>query len=58
MGKGVIRLMAKILVILRLTVILFPSGLTGKLKINLLCLKELNINNLLFSVFKTTYFKS
>lgn len=58
MGKGVIRLMAKILVILRLTVILFPSGLKGKLKINLLCLKELNINNLLFSVFQTTYFKS
>ena len=38
----------RILAILRLTVIFFLLRLTEKLKINLLCLKELNINNPLF----------
>ena len=48
MGWSLLRLSAKILALLRLSVNLFQLRLTKKLKINLFCFKELNINNPLF----------
>ena len=48
MGWWLLRLSAKILALLRLSVNLFQLRLTKKLKINLFCFKELNINNPLF----------
>ena len=48
MGWWLLRLSAKILALLRLSVNLFQLLLTKKLKINLFCLKELNINKPVF----------
>ena len=48
MGWWLLRLSAKILALLRLSVNLFQLRLTKKLKINLFCFKELNINKTLF----------
>ena len=48
MGWWLLRLSAKILALLRLSVNLFQLRLTKKLKINLFCFKELNISNPLF----------
>ena len=45
---GVLRLSAKISVLLRLSVKFFQLRLTKKLKINLFCFKELNINKPVF----------
>ena len=42
MGLGLLRLSAKILVLLRLSVNFFQLRLTKKLKINFLCFKKLN----------------
>ena len=44
MGWWLLRLSAKILAILRLSVNFFQLRLTKKLKINLFCFKKLNIN--------------
>ena len=44
MGWCLLRLLAKILALLRLSVNLFQLRLTKKLKINFFCFKELNIN--------------
>ena len=44
MGWWLLRLSAKILPLLRLSVKFFLLRLTKKLKINFLCFKELNIN--------------
>ena len=44
MGLWLLRLSAKILAILRLSVNFFQLRLTKKLKINLFCFKKLNIN--------------
>ena len=43
MGWWLLRLSAKILALLRLSVNFFQLRLTKKLKINFFCLKELNI---------------
>jgi len=48
MGWWLLRLSAKILALLRLSVSLFQLRLTKKLKINFLRFKELNINKLVF----------
>ena len=50
MGWRLLRLSAKILVLLRLSVNCFQLRLTKKLKINFCCFKELNINKTVFSV--------
>ena len=51
MGWWHLRLSAKILALLRLSVIFFQLRLTKKLKINFCCCKELNINKpVLFSL--------
>ena len=47
MGWWRLRLTAKNLAFLRLTVSFFPLRLTEKLKINFLCFKKLNINKAL-----------
>ena len=48
-----LRLSAKILALLRLSVNLFQLRLTEKLKINFFCFKELNINKpVFFCIFK------
>ena len=44
MGWWHLRLSAKILALLRLSVIFFQLRLTKKLKINFFCFKKLNIN--------------
>ena len=44
MGWRLLRLSAKILVLLRLSVNFFQLRLTKKLKINFFCFKELNTN--------------
>ena len=50
MGWWFLRLSAKILVLLRLSVNFFQLRLTKKLKINFFCLKYLNINYPVFFV--------
>ena len=50
MGWWPLRLSAKILALLRLSVNLFQLRLTKKLKINFFCFKELNINKPVFFV--------
>ena len=50
MGWWLLRLSAKILAPLRLSVNFFQSRLTKKLKINFFCFKELNINEPVFFV--------
>ena len=53
MGWWLLRLSAKILAFLRLSVNFFQLRLTKKLKINFFCVKEININKPGFSgVFK------
>ena len=47
-GVGRLRLTAKNLAFLRLTISFFPLRLTEKLKINFLCFKKLNINKPLY----------
>ena len=47
---GVLRLSAKILALLRLSVNFFQLRLTTKLNINFFCFKELNINKPVFFV--------
>ena len=49
-GWWLLRLSAKILTLLRLSVNLFQLRLTKKLKINFFCFKELNINKPVFLV--------
>ena len=44
MGWWLLRLWAKILALLRLSVNFFQLWLTTKIKINFFCFKELNIN--------------
>ena len=44
MGWWLLRLLAKILALLRLSVKVFQLQLTEKLKINFFCFKKLNIN--------------
>ena len=44
MGLWLLRLSAKILAFLRLSVNFFQLRLTKKLKVNFFCFKELNIN--------------
>ena len=51
MGWWLLRLSAKILALLRLSVNFFQLRLTKKLKINFLCFKELNINKPVFFLF-------
>ena len=46
--NGVLRLSAKISVLLRLSVKFFQLRLTKKLKINFFCFKELNVNKPVF----------
>ena len=48
MGCRLLRLSAKILALLRLSVNFFQLRLTKKLKINFYCFKELNINKSVF----------
>ena len=50
MGWWLLRLSAKILTLLRLSVNLFQLRLTKKLKINFFCFKQLNINKPVFFV--------
>ena len=50
MGWWLLRLSAKILALLRLSVNFFQSRLTKKLKINFFCFKELNIDKPVFFV--------
>ena len=50
MGWCLLRLSAKILALLRLSVNFFQLQLTKKLKINFFCFKELNINKPVFFV--------
>ena len=50
MGWCLLRLLAKILALLRLSVNFFQLRLTKKLKINFFCFKELNINKPVFLV--------
>ena len=50
MGWRLLRLSAKILALLRLSVNFFQLRLTKKLKINFYCFKELNINKPVFFV--------
>ena len=52
MGWWFLRLSAKILALLRLSVNFFQLRLTKKLKINFFCLKELNIAKAVFFIFK------
>ena len=52
MGWWLLRLSAKGLAFLRLSVNFFQLWLTKKLKINFFCFKELNINKPLFCIFK------
>ena len=57
MGWWLLRLSAKILALLRLSVNFFQLRLTKKLKINFFCFKKLNINQLVFFVsFDRSYF--
>ena len=44
MGRWLLRLLAKILPLSRLSVNLFQLRLTKRLKVNFFCFKELNIN--------------
>ena len=53
MGWWLLRLSAKILVLLRLSVIFFSVTVNKKLKINFFCFKELNINKAVFFVAST-----
>ena len=56
MGWWHLRLSAKILALLRLSVSFFQLRLTIKLKILFLCFKELNINKpVFFCIFKAKY---
>ena len=50
MGWWLLRLLAKILALLRLSVNFFQLRLTQKLKINFFCFKKLNINKPVFFV--------
>ena len=50
MGWWLLRLSAKILALLRLSVIFFQLRLTKKLKMNFFCFKELNIDKPVFFV--------
>ena len=50
MGWWLLRLSAKLLAFLRLSVNFFQLRLTKKLKINFFCFKELNINESVFFV--------
>ena len=50
MGWWLLRLLAKISALLRLSVNVFQLQLTKKLKINFFCFKELNINKPVFFV--------
>ena len=52
MGWWLLRLSAKILALLRLSVNFFQLRLTKKLKINLFCFKELNITKPVLFIFK------
>ena len=58
MGSWLLRLSAKILALLRLSLgscyrlIFFQLRLTKKVKINFFCFRELNINKPVFSIFK------
>ena len=53
MGWWLLRLSAKILALLRLSVNFFQLRLTKKLKINFFCCKRLNINKpVFFFIFK------
>ena len=54
MGWWLLRLSAKILALLRLSVNFFQLRLTKKLKINFFCFKRLNINKPVFFIFKAT----
>ena len=54
MGWWLLRLSAKILALLQLSVNFFQLRLTTKLNINFFCFKELNINKpAFFCIFKT-----
>ena len=57
MGWWLLRLTAKILALLRLSVSFFQLRLTIKLKINFFCFKKLNLNEPVFfvSLNKTSY---
>ena len=50
MGWCLLRLLAKILALLRLSINFFLLRLTKKLKIDFFCFKELNINKPVFFV--------
>ena len=50
MGLWLLRLSAKILALLRLSINFFQLRLTKKLKINFFCFKELNLNEPVFFV--------
>ena len=50
MGWWLLRLSAKILALLRLSVNFFQLRLTKKLKINFFCFKKLNINQRVFFI--------
>ena len=50
MGWWLLRLSAKLLALLRLSVNFFQLRLTKKLKINFFCFKELNISESVFFV--------
>ena len=50
MGWCLLRLSAKVLALLRLSVNFFQLGLTKKLEINFFCFKELNIKKPVFFV--------
>ena len=52
MGWWLLRLSAKILALLRLSINFFQLRLTKKLKINLFCFKELNITKPVLYIFK------
>ena len=58
MGWWHLRLSAKILTLLRLSVNLFQLRLTKKLKINFFCFKEININKLFVSLSKIKVLRS
>ena len=58
MGWWLLRLSAKILALLRLSVNLFQLRLTKKLKINFCCFKEININKRFVSLSKIKVLRS
>ena len=58
MGWWLLRLSAKILALLRLSVNLFQLRLTKKLTINFCCFKEININKRFVSLSKIKVLRS